>query len=74
MKFAKVVVARTHMNENGLLMNFVTTIPDTRTPEEVFAHMGLKGRVESYTVSPCMPLPIALEYSYQVQRELGLHK
>ena len=72
MKFAKVITASTYENEQGLTMNFVTTVDAKTVPEKVFASMGLLGCIESYTVTPDMPLVIALEYSFQLQRKMGI--
>ena len=72
MKFAKVITASTYENERGLTMDFVTTVDAEAIPERVFANMGLLGRIKSYTVTPDMPFVIALEYSFQLQRKMGI--
>ena len=72
MKFAKVITASTYENEQGLTMNFVTTVDAKTVPEKVFASMGLLGRIKSYNVTPDMPFGIALEYSFQLQRKMGI--
>lgn len=72
MKFAKIITAKTFENNKGLAMKFVTTVSDKATPEQVFASMGLLGQIESYTVTPTMPLAVALKHSLQLQRKMGL--
>ena len=72
MKYAKVMTIKTRKNADGQHAELVMTINDKATPEMVFAHYGLTGSVESYTITKAMPLPMALKHSYQLQKKLHL--
>lgn len=74
MKMAKVITIKTVPNYKGLSIKVVSTINDQATPEQIFASLGLTGIVESYTLTMSMPLPVALEHSFKIQREMGLLK
>ena len=72
MKMAKVIVFKTYAGTNGKRLAAVATISDKATPEMYFKYMGLVDRIESYTVSPVMPLPFALDYSNRLQKQMGV--
>lgn len=72
MKYAKVMTIKTCENAKGQHTELVLTINDKATPEMVFAHYGLTGSVESYTITKTMPLPMALKHSYQLQKKIHL--
>ena len=72
MKMAKVIVFKTYEGSTGKRLEAVATIHDKATPELFFQSAGLADRVESYTVSPAMPLPFALDYSYRLQKQMGI--
>lgn len=72
MKMAKVIVFKTYEGSTGKRLEAVATIHDKATPEMFFQSVGLAGRIESYTVSPVMPLPFALDYSYRLQKQMGI--
>ena len=74
MKMAKVITIKTVPNHKGLSMKVVSTINDQATPEQIFASLGLTGMVESYTLTKSMPLPIALEESFRLQREMRVRR
>ena len=70
MKMAKVITIKTVPNHKGLSIKVVSAINDKATPEQIFASLGLTGMVESYTLTKSMPLPIALEEFFRLQREI----
>ena len=72
MKIAKVIVFKTYEGSTGKRLEAVATIHDKATPELFFQSAGLADRVESYTISPVMPLPFALDYSYRLQKQMGI--
>jgi len=72
MKIAKVIVFKTYEGSTGKRLEAVATIHDKATPELFFQSAGLADRVESYTISPVMPLPFALDYSYRLQKQIGI--
>ena len=72
MKMAKVIVFKTYKGSTGKRLEAVATIHDKATPELFFQSAGLADRVESYTVSPVMPLPFELDYSYRLQKQMGI--
>ena len=67
MKMAKVIIAKSAPNENGLMARIVATIAANASPESFFRVTGISNYVETYEVSPIMPLPDALEYSAYLQ-------
>ena len=74
MKMAKVITIKTVPNHKGLSIKVVSAINDQATPEQIFASLGLTGMVESYTLTKSMPLPVALEHSFKLQREMRVRK
>ena len=72
MKMAKVIVFKTYEGSTGKRLEAVATIHDKATPEMFFQSAGLADRVESYMVSPVIPLPFALDYSYRLQKQMGI--
>ena len=70
-KMAKVITVNIKMNRKQT-MTIVTAVDPIVTPEMVCRMAGIRGQLVSSEVSNIMPLPMALDYSRNMQKKIGI--
>ncbi len=70
-RMAKVITLKIKLNSKHL-MKIVTTVDPSVTPEMVCSTYGIRGIMMSSEESNIMPLPFALNHSYNLQKQLGI--
>ena len=70
-KMAKVITMNIKLNHKHML-KIVTTVDPIVTPEMACRMYGIHGKMVSSEVSNVMPLFTALDYSYKLQKEMGI--
>lgn len=70
-KMAKVVTLRIKLNKKRE-MRLVTTVDPSVTVEMILHVYGLRGTVLSSEESDIMPLPFAMNHSYNLQKQFGI--
>ena len=70
-KMAKVITMSIKLNRKHV-MKIVTTVDPVVTPEMACSMYGIRGHLVNSEVSSIMPLPMALDYSYRLQKKLGI--
>ena len=70
-RMAKVITLRIRLNSKHE-MKIVTTVDPSMSPEMVCRSYGVRGIMISSEESNVMPLPFALNYSYRLQKQMGI--
>ena len=70
-KMAKVITMNIKLNHKHML-KIVTTVDPVVTPEMACRMYGIRGELLSSEVSNIMPLFTALDYSYRLQKKMGI--
>ena len=71
MKMAKVITMNIKLNNNGV-MNLVTTVDPSVTPEMFLSVYKVNGKLMKSETSMVMPLPYALAYSHSIMAKFGI--
>ena len=70
-KMAKVITMNIKLNHKHM-PKIVTTVDPIVTPEMACRMYGIRGQLVSSEVSNVMPLFTALDYSYKLQKKMGI--
>lgn len=70
-KMAKVISLKVKLSKHRI-MNIVTAVDPSVTPEQVYSMCGVGGKIVSAEVTKEMPLFMALFESQKQQKQLGI--